>query len=440
MDLLRAATELFRSPSRTFPVELWDGSVLPPARDAGVSGRVALRRPEALSALLPPSSELRTAEAILDGDIELEGDPIAVLEAAARWVGPRLPAPQLAALLPVLIRRVISTGLAAPGPGATRLDGRLHSPGRDRAAVRHHYDLSEDFYRLFLDAELVYSCAYFTDEDTTLEDAQRAKLELVCRKLALAPGDRLLDVGCGWGALLEHAAARHGVEAVGITLSANQLAEAKRRLAARAGPAQASAIAADYRLFRPDRPFTKVASVGMMEHVGRARLDEYFLAVDRLLEPGGLFLNHAIAELSADVNTFSWLSRRQGGFIQDYIFPDYELVPIAEVIAAAERARFEVRDVESLREHYAETLRRWSVRLEARFGEAVALVGARRARAYRLYLASSAVAFRLGRISVFQLLLRKRGEAGHVASAPRCRAAWYRGGLGASTAEPQARG
>ena len=146
---------------------------------------------------------------------------------------------------------------------------------------------SEDFYRLFLDAELVYSCAYFTEEGTSLEEAQRAKLELVCRKLALAPGDRLLDVGCGWGALLEHAAARHGVEAVGITLSANQLAEARRRLAARAGPAHASAIAADYRLFRPDRPFTKVASVGMMEHVGRARLDEYFLAVDRLSSPVG---------------------------------------------------------------------------------------------------------------------------------------------------------
>ena len=206
---------------------------------------------------------------------------------------------------------------------------------------------------------MVYSCAYFADGAESLDEAQQAKLDLVCRKLALAPGERLLDVGCGWGALIEHAAAHYQADALGITLSEHQLAEVRRRLAQAPPSRRVAALAADYRTVPAEERFHKVASVGMMEHVGRGHLDAYFSAIYRLLLPGGLFLNHAIADVSPGVATVRWASRREGGFIARYIFPDADLVPLHLVVAAAERAGFEVRDVESLREHYAQTLAAW---------------------------------------------------------------------------------
>ncbi len=424
MDLTEAAAKLLESPSRGFAVSLWNGVTLAPSRDEGIRGRVLFRDPSALEALLPPVSERRVAEAFIDGHIELEGDAIGLIEAATRWEGPRLRPSLAPPALALFLRRT----LASAGPDAlmARLRGRTHSPSRDREAIQHHYDLSDDFYRLFLDPALVYSCAYFASGGERLEEAQRAKLELICRKLDVSRADRLLDVGCGWGALLEHAVARYQVSGLGITLSENQLAEARRRLA---HTPSVSAIAADYRRLRPEEPFHKVASVGMMEHVGRARLGAYFAAIHRLMHPGGLFLNHAIADGVAGAATLPWVNRRRGGFIERYIFPDSELVAVGEVVTAAERAGFEVRDLESLREHYAETLAAWLARLEARFDEAVALVGLRRARAYRLYLASSAAAFRVGRISVFQLLLAKRSQNGRIQGVPRCRADWYAPGV-----------
>ncbi len=423
MDLVRLATELFESGSRTFTVRLWNGTVLPPGRDAGVRGTVVLRTPSALDVLLPPASERRLAEAILDGAIDLEGDAIGLIEAAARWSGPR-PSPRLVArTLGALGRRVLGGGGAAALQA--RLHGRRHTVGRDRSAVRYHYDVSDAFYRLFLDEAMVYSCAYFPEGGERLGDAQRAKLDLVCRKLALSAADRFLDVGCGWGALVEHAGTRYGARALGITLSENQLAAARARLARLDGGAQVSVQEDDYRTLRAEAPFDKIASVGMMEHVGRARLDEYFRDVHALLRPGGLFLNHAIADAGWTHPTLPWASQRGGGFIWRYVFPDGELLPIGEVVAAAERAGFEVRDLESLREHYAETLAAWLQRLEARWAEAVALAGERRARLYRLYLAGSAVSFRLGRISVYQLLLARRTPSGRAEGLPRSRAAWY---------------
>jgi len=420
VDPVRTAAALFESPSRGFAVSLWDGTLLPATRAGSAVGQVAMRHPRVLDAFLPPS-ERRISEAYLDGDLELEGDTIGLLVAAARWEGPRMRDRLLPAALVSLFRR------AAPraGDGAFAGDpGRPHSLARDGATVRHHYDVANDFYRLFLGEGMVYSCAFFARGDETLEEAQDAKLELVCRKLSLAPGERFLDVGCGWGALVEAAASRRGAEATGITLSGSQASFARARLARTLAPSQASVVVADYRTLRPRHPFHKAASVGMMEHVGRRNLDGYFGTVHRLLAPGGFFLNHAIADTS-DVATFHWARRREGGFIDSYIFPDSDLVPVPLVMAAAERAGFEVRDLESLREHYAETLAAWLGRLEARLDDAVALVGRRRARAYRLYLASSAAAFRLGSISVFQLLLAKRPASGLLEGLPRSRAAWY---------------
>jgi cyclopropane-fatty-acyl-phospholipid synthase len=424
VDPVRLATDLFASGSRSFSVRLWNGAVLPPARDAGVRGTLVLRTPRVLEAFFPPASEQRLAEAYLDGALDLEGDAIGIIEAAARWSGPRA---RLAFVAPALSAWLGRLSRAGAAPLQARLRGHRHSVARDRDAVRHHYDVSDEFYRLFLDDAMVYSCAYFPRGGESLEEAQRAKLDLVCRKLGLAAGERFLDVGCGWGALVEHAGARFGARALGITLSANQLAAARERLARLGDQAEVAVREDDYRTLRAQAPFDKVASVGMMEHVGRARLDEYFSAIHRLLRPGGLLLNHAIAHTGGDQPTLPWAGQRGGGFIWRYIFPDGELLHVAEVVAAAERAGFEVRDLECLREHYAETLAAWLARLEARFDQAVAIAGERRARLYRLYLAASAVGFRIGRTGVYQLLAAKRTGSGRAEGLPRCRADWYAG-------------
>ncbi len=409
-----ALRSLLGPPSRGFEVALWDGSVLP-AAGAAPKGRLVLRSPAAAEVLAPPASEARAAEAFTAGILDIEGDTLGVLEAAARWAGPPLSVKAVHAAATGWLQR-------AHKALSPRLRGRRHSPERDRDAVQYHYDVSDEFYRLFLGPSMVYSCAFFQRPEATLEDAQEAKLELICRKLDLQPGERLLDVGCGWGGLITHAVQRYGVGGLGITLSEHQLDTARARLAAL--PANHMEVrAADYRQLG-DLVFDKVASVGMMEHVGSERLDAYFEAMFRATKPGGLFLNHAIAALPATRQTIPWLNREGGGFIRRYIFPDSELIPVARVTEAAEKAGFEVRDLESLREHYAETLAHWLHRLEHGFKEAVHLVGEERARAWRLYLATSSVAFRLGEISVFQLLLVRPGPDGR-ASVPRTRERWY---------------
>jgi cyclopropane-fatty-acyl-phospholipid synthase len=424
MDPARTARAIFDSPTRAFEVRLWDGTPLPAARGGGPPARLVVRRPEALSAFLSRRSERRLAEAYLEEAIDFEGDVAGLLEAATQWEGPRLRANLAGAALGALLR-----GAEGSEPGlAARVRGRRHSEARDRDAVRHHYDVSDDFYRLLLGPGLVYSCALFPTGAESLEEAQQAKLELVCRKLALRPGNRLLDVGCGWGALLAHAAARYQVDGVGITVSERQLSAARRRLAEEAPGRDLAVLPLDYRALHPEQPFDKIASIGMMEHVGRERLAGYFAGLHHLLVPGGLLLNHAIADAAPGQGFLRWAGRRRGdGFIDRYVFPDHDLVPIGEVVRAAEQAGFEVRDLESLREHYAETLGRWLGRLEADLAEAERLVGRRRARAWRLYLAGAQVAFRLGHISVYQLLLARRGPGGRVTGLPRSRAAWYAG-------------
>jgi cyclopropane-fatty-acyl-phospholipid synthase len=233
-------------------------------------------------------------------------------------------------------------------------------------------------------------------------------------------------VGCGWGSLVGHAVRHYGVDAVGITVSEHQLAEARRRLVTAERAGRVEIRGADYRRLGPEERFDKVASVGMMEHVGRRRLGAYFSSIERRLVPGGLFLNHAIADTSRGEATVPWAVQRRGaGFIARYIFPDGDLVPLRDVVRAAERAGLEVRDVESLREHYDETLTAWLGRLDGNRERAERLVGVRRTRVYRLYLASSAAAFRIGRIGVYQVLLAKRTTRGRAEGVPRSRRDWY---------------
>jgi cyclopropane-fatty-acyl-phospholipid synthase len=408
---------------RDFDVELWDGNTIPRRGGHPAAGRVVLRTPSAVTRFVPPVDERRIAEAFIAGELDIEGDAIAVLEATARWKGPRLRGATLPLAAWFGARAVLS-----PLAEARSILSRRHSLTRDARSVQRHYDLSTDFYRLFLDESLVYSCAYFRRGDESLAEAQQAKLELACRKLHLKRGDHLLDVGCGWGALLIYAAERFGVRATGTTLSRDQFTEAKRRAGASRAAPDIRVLDCDYRRLPAD-PVHKIVSVGMMEHVGARRLDQYFAELYLRLRPGGLLLNHAIADGAGREHTIPWMRRLSGGFIERDIFPDSELPPLGQVISVAERHGFEVRDVDCLREHYVQTLQQWLARFERRFGDAVALVGIRKARAWRLYLAGCAVAFRLGHIDVYQTLMAKQTASGRAKDVPRSRAIWYEDAL-----------
>jgi len=371
--------------------------------------------------LLP--SELRLGEAYVAGAFDIEGD----MEEAAKL------APIVRARLghPGALFRVMLALLALPREattrrsgsrtvhvGAARFTGR-HSVRRDAMAVRSHYDVGNDFYRLWLDRRLVYSCAYFPTGAETLDAAQEAKLDHICRKLRLREGERLLDIGCGWGGLVMHAAARYGVSAVGVTVSPAQAALARDRIRALGLGARVRVDVRDYRDLAGEEPFDKIVSVGMVEHVGRSQLPVYFATAFELLRPGGLFLNHGIVEAERYqrrrardiVGRRVW---RQGAFIDRYVFPDGELVPLGTMTSTAEAAGFETRDAEALREHYARTLRLWTARLEEEWERAVGLVGLATARTWRLYMTASAHAFASARLNLVQLLLGRPDRAGHV--------------------------
>lgn len=412
---------LFGPPEeRRFAVRLWDGSVERAGSAEPSAFTLILRHPGALRRMLLPPGELRAAEAFVHGDVDVEGDLEAAMVLGERLLvrlgsvgGFARLAPRLLSLPSAPVRRRPSRR------SGHRLATRLHTPPGDRDAVRFHYDIGNDFYRLWLDEGMVYSCAYYPTGAESLEAAQQAKLDYICRKLRLRPGERLLDIGCGWGGLVLHAARCYDVEAVGITLSREQAALARERVAAAGLEGRCRILVQDYRALADGETFDKIASVGMVEHVGRAHLPVYFAHAFRLLRPGGLFLNHGIAELRSPVRRgpAGWAARlfwRPGRFIERYIFPGGKLVPPAHMIAVAESRGFETRDVESLREHYALTLRAWLRRLDARRAEAVAVVGEATWRAWRLYLAGSARQFARGRLGLIQALFAKpdRGRAG----------------------------
>ena len=385
--------------TRNFSVALWDGTVIPASGEARFTLRV--NAPGALRSAFTPPVDLNAGRAFAAGLLEVDGD----IEAAVdeMWHVMQHSSPAKLVRTALLLRRLPR----APFPPLreAHLHGRRHSLARDRAAIGFHYNQPVEFYRAFLDRNLVYSCAYFADGVTDLDEAQSAKIEYTLRKLRLAPGERLLDIGCGWGALVIQAARAHGARVLGVTLSERQAAEAARRIAEAGIGDRASVELLDYRSL-PAAQFDKIVSIGMFEHVGRNRLPEYFATAYRLLKPGGLFLNHGIAVQEPELR-----NGKAAGFIGRFIFPDGELVHVSDALRFAEEAGFEVRDVENLREHYARTLRAWVRNLERHSAQAIAAAGEQSYRAWRLYMAGSAQGFRSGRIGVYQALLAKpRGD------------------------------
>jgi cyclopropane-fatty-acyl-phospholipid synthase len=385
-------------PERPFEVEFWDGRRLPATRGTGVP-RFRVRSPQAVAHALRAPGQLGIARAYVSGQLEVD-DIGAAIRLLDSWEPPPL---QLAdrARLALSAARACGVG-PLPSPPLMELSprGRRHSRERDARAVRHHYDVPAEFFALFLDRSMTYSCAIFSRGAQTLEEAQETKLELVCTKLSLEPGQRVLDVGCGWGSFAVHAASRHRVRVTGITLSGPQALVARRRVQ-EAGLAQHIDIRVmDYRQLAGER-FDAIASIGMVEHVGAANIDPYARRLAGLLRPGGRLLNHGIARLRHG-------DPEAGPFSQRYVFPDAAPLHLSRVIAALEGAGLETTHVEGFRHDYAETLRHWARRLDDSLAQAIKLAGPERVRVWRLYLRAARNGFETGFTSVYQTLCTRR--------------------------------
>ena len=407
-------------PGKDFAVRLWDGALWEPAESNARRFTIALNGPSALRRMFFPPTERKLGEAYMFGDFEIEGELYAAIDLARYlWEGWSLR--DTLRFAPKLLR------LPSRDPGGNdqiaQLAGSRHSIDRDKAAIQYHYDVSNEFYQLWLDEKMVYSCAYFTNRDESIDAAQTRKLDYICKKLRLQPGERLLDIGCGWGALIMHAAEHYGVEAVGITLAENQLALANERIAAAGLSGSCRAELLDYREVDESQPFDKIVSVGMVEHVGRENLRVYFDKAFRCLRHGGVFLNHGITLFQAPKVP---MYQAKDSFVQQYIFPDGDSQHIAWVLDVAAQAGFEVRDVESLREHYALTLKNWLARYEAQEQTIRDMLGEIGYRRWRIYLAGARWAFESGYNSIHQALLYKtedgKGASEHL---PLNRDDWY---------------
>jgi len=379
-----ALSKLKRNVHAPVRVVLWDG------REFAFSDtpRVTLRLKDTRAAArLARPDLLSLAEAYIDGEAELEGDMREAIRGAV----------EIARAMPASIFK-------SQGPTNAR-----HTKRGDREAIHHHYDVSNEFYQLWLDPRMVYSCAYFRKEGDTLETAQAQKLDHICTKLRLKPGERFLDIGCGWGALVIRAASKYGVDATGITLSENQFRLANERIREAGLEARCRVLLQDYRDAPGEGFYDKIASVGMFEHVGLRNLPVYFGAVRRLLKEKGLFLNHGITTMDTGNRA---VGLGAGEFIGRYVFPRGELPHLHLVVREMADQDFEVHDVESLRPHYAKTLGYWSDSFEARMADAVRIAGGRTARIWRVYLAGCAHAFEQGWISIHQILASRQTKPG----------------------------
>lgn len=415
----------------SFAFRLWDGWVWRSPARGEPKCTIVVHSANALRLLALHPSEVTLGEAFLAKDIDVEGDLFSVFEVADHVF--HCPKGRRQKVLEAV------SGLLL-GVGEWCRTGGRHSQKSDRAAISYHYDQPVAFYRPWLGKSLAYSCAYFQSDKDDLDTAQASKLELICRKLRLQPCEHFLDIGCGWGSLILHAASRHRVKAYGITLSREQESVASARIEAARLTQSCHAELLDYRKAPGFLPaFDKIASVGMFEHVGLHHLPLYFQTAHSLLKPGGVFLNHGIARAYTSASrSHSFLDRavipflknvlqmsrpRHSSFIDKYVFPNGELVTLSQAVRAAEGAGFEVRDVENLREHYEHTLRCWAEGLRKNADELLTLVSETTYRIWLLYIAGSAAMFRRGDIAVYQMLL-SRPERGS-SNLPLTRGDWY---------------
>ncbi|HET6507140.1 MAG TPA: cyclopropane-fatty-acyl-phospholipid synthase family protein [Baekduia sp.] len=387
--------ELARAlPERPFDIAFWDGSTLPATNgDSLTTFRVT--SPLALAHVLRAPGQLGIGRAYVSGALDVD-DIDAAIDVLDQWKPPALDTKQKLKLAAAAAR---ATGVVAPPkpPKAELIpQGRRHSIERDKAAVRHHYDVSNEYFAQFLDPSMTYSCAIFSRGAKTLEEAQWTKRELVCTKLNLQPGERVLDVGCGWGAFAIHAAKEHGVHVTGITLSEPQ-AELARQRAREAGVGdQVDIKVMDWRELRAE-PFDAISSIGMVEHVGSGNIDNYAVALRNFLKPGGRLLNHGIGRLR-------WSDPEAGPFSERYVFPDGAPLHVSRILAAMERGGLEPTHVEGFRMDYAETLKHWADNFDANLPRAIELGGEERVRVWRLYLRTARRGFETGFLSVFQVL------------------------------------
>ncbi len=401
---------------RNFAVRLWDGTTMDPEPGQQPLFTMVLQHPGALRKMLLHVNDVALGEAYVYDDFDVVGNLEAAFAMASHLLRMRLSFMEKVRLGRQLLK-LPSGGKPHAGRGAAQLEGALHSKERDMQAVTYHYNASNDFFALWLDRSMVYSCAYFNSTDEDLDTAQERKLDYICRKLRLRPGERLLDIGCGWGGLIIHAAKKYGVTAVGITLSEPQVQLANERIRREGLTDQCLAKICDYRDVDEPEVYDKLVSVGMFEHVGESMLPEYFRRAWKLLKRGGVFLNHGLATGPNDLKTGS------DTFSNRYIFPDSQVLPISTTLRVAETSGFEVRDVESLREHYALTLGHWLRRLEAHHDDARRLTDESTYRIWRLNHAGAALGFKTNRHTIYQVLFLKpeRNES----KLPLTRAEWY---------------
>jgi len=401
---LQNVTEEFLGANANVRFSDWRGRRWGPA-DAPV--HVRFNDDAALRHFIRSPGELGFGRAYVSGAMDIDGDIWTLLDLGRNLGGLRFSPSQIRGLIAEIGIGRLRSAPPVP-PEEIDVGNRLqaHSRRRDRQSISHHYDVSNEFYRLILGPSWTYSCAVFTDEGETLEQAQANKYELICRKLGLEPGMSLLDVGCGWGGMALHAAANHGVDVIGITISDQQAEMARKRVAEAGLTDQIEIRFQDYRDLSGER-FDAISSIGMFEHVGLARLKEYFEILHGLLAPSGRLLNHQIGRTPGRASRLTGRETTavaRNGFIHRYVFPDGELHEVGDVAGAMQRIGFEVRHLESLREHYAITLRHWVSNLEANWAEAVAEVGEGRARVWRLYMAATSVNFAVGTSQVHQIL------------------------------------